>query len=66
MTFAEILLFLLALVVLYFLLSPLQHYLEPRLRKLFHSKKKYNPESVIDITDYSRKKNNPNPKETDE
>jgi hypothetical protein len=61
MTFAEMLFFILALVILYFLLSPLQHYLEPRFRKLFRSKTKHNGEPVIDITDYSNKKNKKDP-----
>ena len=58
MTFAEILFFVMALVILYFLLSPLQRFLEPRFRKLFRSKTRHNGEPVIDITDYSNKKNN--------
>lgn len=56
MTFAEILLFLAALVILYLMMMPLQKYLEAHLRKFFRSVLKQKDKPVIDITDYQKPK----------
>jgi hypothetical protein len=56
MTFAEIVLFILVVALLYRAMRPLQHYLEPRLRRIFRSKSKTRDSPVIDITDYSKNK----------
>ena len=57
MTFVEILMFIMALIVLYLLMRPLQNRLELKLRKLFSPKTKHNGKPIIDITDYAKKKN---------
>ena len=59
MTFAEILAFIAALVIIYVLMTPLQRYLEPRLRKFFRSGLRDKGKPVIDITDYQNKKDKP-------
>lgn len=58
MTFAEMLFFLGALILVYALLTPLQRHLESRLRKFFRSFQKQKDKPVIDITDYQKKDNN--------
>jgi hypothetical protein len=58
MTIAEFVLFIVVVALLYRAMRPLQRYLEPRLRKFFRSKSKPNESPVIDITDYSKNRNN--------
>jgi hypothetical protein len=56
MTFAEITILVVVASVIYLLLKPLQQQLEKRLYRFFRSKFKGGSKTVIDITDYSKKK----------
>jgi hypothetical protein len=56
MTFAEIVIFILVGIGIFYLLRPLQHRLENWFYKIFKTKKsKSNPSPVIDITNYKKK-----------
>jgi predicted PurR-regulated permease PerM len=56
MTFAEITILVVVASVIYLVLKPLQQRLEKRLYIFFRSKFKGKSKTVIDITDYSKKK----------
>lgn len=56
MTFAEITILVVVASVIYLLLKPLQQKLEKKLYGFFRSKLKGAGKTVIDITDYSKKK----------
>ena len=58
MTFAEIVIFILIGAAIFFLLSPLQKWLEVHLYRFFRSKRKSDPGQIIDITDYTKKDKN--------
>jgi hypothetical protein len=56
MTFVELILLLGVGALLYRLMRPLQRWLEGRFYKFFRSKSRSKDRPIIDITDYSRKK----------
>jgi hypothetical protein len=56
MTFAEITILVVVASVIYFILKPLQQRLEKKLYGFFRSKMKSKGKTVIDITDYTKKK----------
>ena len=58
MTFAEFVLLIGAVMGLYFAMKPLQRRLERRFYKFFRSRLPRRDGTIIDITDYSKKKDN--------
>ena len=54
MTFAELIILILALIFLYFLMRPLQHKIEGGLLKFFRSRRSKSDKTVINITDYKK------------
>lgn len=55
MTFAEFLILVLVSIGLYYLMRPLQAYLEKRILRFLRSKKDPNGKPIINITDYKKK-----------
>jgi hypothetical protein len=56
MTFAELIVLVIAGTIFYLLLKPLRERIEARLYRFFRSKTSKTKKTVIDITDYSKKK----------